>query len=857
MSPRSKYELSKLANRVFTNRDSAIAQFNNLRSFLLADSHKIWNIYGVGGQGKSALRNHFCRLLSSESSRQHQWGVVDFHQANLREPAAGLFQLRKSFSDNGKISFLGFDVAIAVYWEKAFPGEDISVKLKDLLSKNEDAIAGAVDAAPEWMGLAEELPSGIGLAVKLLNRFRQKARTTYAESIVEDLKGIESLGPHQLLLRLPSLFGNDLRRHREKTKLISLVFLDTFEDLTASGPITTRFADGSADAWVRELIAASPGVLFVVSGRDRLQWDTQYRKEWAGYLDDAYPLDGLDDKFANEYLEKIPIDNPDVRRAIIFAAKGQAFVGESNSQRNLRTALPFYLDLSVDTYLSIRASGREPQAADFGETHKDIFDRFLKHRTDAEKATLKILAAARSFDETLFVCLISKFFTGYPATEFAAMCGYSFVERGADGRYRLHALMQQHLYAELTDAQKVKVNEFLFGQFDSACVPSSVREIAPEHAFALNEAAHYRRTMSLEGFSQWIHERCDVFYKATQFAAIEPLFRLALEFDENSFGPEHPNVAIRLNNLAQLYQATNRLSEAEPLMKRALKIDENSFGPEHPRVAVQLNNLAQLYKATNRLAEAEPLMKRALTIDENSLGPEHPDVAIDLNNLAQLYQETNRLAEAEPLMKRALTIDENSFGPEHPDVAIDLSNLAALYHATNRLAEAEPLMKRALTIDENSFGPEHPHVAIDLNNLAQLYQATNRLAEAEPLMKRALTINENSFGPEHPKVAIRLNNLAQLYKATNRLAEAEPLMKRALKIDENSFGPEHPNVALRLNNLAQLYQATNRLAEAEPLLKRALTIHLASFGVEHPKTQIVLRNLNELQRLLAKDLGRK
>ena len=93
-----------------------------------------------------------------------------------------------------------------------------------------------------------------------------------------------------------------------------------------------------------------------------------------------------------------------------------------------------------------------------------------------------------------------------------------------------------------------------------------------------------------------------------------------------------------------LLQDTNRLAEAEPLMRRALTIDEQSYGPEHPHVAIDLNNLARLLQATNRLTEAEPLMRRALTIDEQSYGPEHPDVAIDLNNLAHLLQATNRLA---------------------------------------------------------------------------------------------------------------------------------------------------------------------------------------------------------------------
>ena len=41
-------------------------------------------------------------------------------------------------------------------------------------------------------------------------------------------------------------------------------------------------------------------------------------------------------------------------------------------------------------------------------------------------------------------------------------------------------------------------------------------------------------------------------------------------------GKSHPNVAIALNNLAQLLQATNRLAEAEPLMERVVSIFEIS-----------------------------------------------------------------------------------------------------------------------------------------------------------------------------------------------------------------------------------------------------------------------------------------
>jgi hypothetical protein len=51
-----------------------------------------------------------------------------------------------------------------------------------------------------------------------------------------------------------------------------------------------------------------------------------------------------------------------------------------------------------------------------------------------------------------------------------------------------------------------------------------------------------------------------------------------LAIDERSLGPNHPKVALRLNNLAQLLEETNRASEAGPLLRRARSIDGKSPG---------------------------------------------------------------------------------------------------------------------------------------------------------------------------------------------------------------------------------------------------------------------------------------
>ena len=77
-----------------------------------------------------------------------------------------------------------------------------------------------------------------------------------------------------------------------------------------------------------------------------------------------------------------------------------------------------------------------------------------------------------------------------------------------------------------------------------------------------------------------------------------------------------------------LYRATGRYAQAEPLFQRAIAIGEKTLGPEHPDLATGLNNLAGLYQDTGRYAQAEPLFQRAIAIagQEPAGGPSGPGV---------------------------------------------------------------------------------------------------------------------------------------------------------------------------------------------------------------------------------------
>ncbi len=79
-----------------------------------------------------------------------------------------------------------------------------------------------------------------------------------------------------------------------------------------------------------------------------------------------------------------------------------------------------------------------------------------------------------------------------------------------------------------------------------------------------------------------------------------------------------PDNPLYLNAAGRIFRVLGRYAEAEPLLQRSLAILEKALGPEHPDVANSLHNLAELYRAQGRYAEAEPLLQRLRTLSKKA-----------------------------------------------------------------------------------------------------------------------------------------------------------------------------------------------------------------------------------------------
>ena len=221
-------------------------------------------------------------------------------------------------------------------------------------------------------------------------------------------------------------------------------------------------------------------------------------------------------------------------------------------------------------------------------------------------------------------------------------------------------------------------------------------------AAALPQGVDEQASYVLDGLASYRHGAL------AAYAAARPLYERALAIREKVLGPEHPDTANSLNNLALLLKDQGELAAARPLTSARWRSARRCSAPSIPirRRASTISPSCCRTRAS--LRRRGRCIERALAIREKVLGPEHADTANSLNNLAFLLQPQGELAAARPLYERALAIREKVLGPEHPDTATSLNNLALLLHDQGELAAARPLFERALAIREKVLGPEHP-----------------------------------------------------------------------------------------------------------------------------------------------------
>ena len=84
---------------------------------------------------------------------------------------------------------------------------------------------------------------------------------------------------------------------------------------------------------------------------------------------------------------------------------------------------------------------------------------------------------------------------------------------------------------------------------------------------------------------------------------------------------------------AEQAAAAGNYSSAEELLREAAALQEQTLGPDHPDLANTLNNLGIVCEMTDNPIDAEHYFRRAYSIATAALSPDHPFVVTSSKNL--------------------------------------------------------------------------------------------------------------------------------------------------------------------------------------------------------------------------------
>jgi CHAT domain-containing protein/tetratricopeptide (TPR) repeat protein len=344
------------------------------------------------------------------------------------------------------------------------------------------------------------------------------------------------------------------------------------------------------------------------------------------------------------------------------------------------------------------------------------------------------------------------------------------------------------------------------------------------------------------------------------YSEADSLMTRILRVKEKALGPEHPDIALALDNLAGLREREWKHRETVPLRERALAIREKTLDPLHHDLAQSVMTLAHHYNHLGRYAEAEPLYKRALDLRIQIYEPHIEDseratkyLAQAYDNLGHLYLRQGRYTEADRSYREALEVRRAGYPPDHPSIGANLSYFGRVSWALGQLDEAEDFYRRGLELREKGLGPDHPDVAASKSSLAGVLEVQGKYREAEELYKEVLekrraALAREKSPPAHPGIAMGLHSLASVKAEQGMYAEAEGLYKEAIDVWQECFGFEHPRSVGTISDLAYNYMQMGRYDEAGAQYDRALDIAEEAYGEANPRIADILESTSLLAR---------
>jgi len=669
---------------IFVDREDAKRAFEKVALSIPTQGCLIHTWYGPGGQGKSALARELFRMSAAEAEPSYahlRRALVPLQDKPKTDPIFLLIWIRNAFAKTG-VSFPAFDLSLAIMWEKTRSGETFPTLENPWLHRAGSAMS---DALPDGVGLIREALEETAGTIPLLGFLAKrgtrwafdKGKKSWLEKTRPQLQAFYRDGAliedHEMPGRLPWMLAQDLNRHlKDHPKDRFVLLIDEYEGLIEGAGTGPRWQENVFDKYLRDFVKETDGLLLLIFSRERLHWEDH--PDWREDLEgNQHLLGGLPDEDAEEWLCKVPVDDAEIRTAMIEGARETA-----------APAAPVYALMLELQIIHWRQLGTKAVPADFNVSatsfearRLELVTRIMRGYGGPMQEALARLAVVQRFDRTAFEAVTREFNIPLADSAFDRIAALSMMSAGDEGWLTPHRAIADAIVEAEDPARLESSRAFLLSHFTDRAKPERILDVEETTLACLAEAARLKRAEGADGYVDWLNAADVQIHRARRDAFLERLWREALDMSLVSLGSDHPSTATGYNNIASNLNAQGRAAEAEPLLRKALEIRERVLGTDHPDTATSYNNVAANLHAQGRAAEAEPLLRKALDIRERVLGTDHPDTATSYNNVASNLDTQGRTAEAEPLLRKALEISERVLGTDHPTTRAIRANLEA------------------------------------------------------------------------------------------------------------------------------------------------------------------------------------
>jgi hypothetical protein len=428
---------------------------------LEAPRRNVLVFYGVGGIGKSTLSRGIAEHLGGDDGHAGDWpalgpeaGRVVPVRVDLSRDSGGDFEslmlaLRLAAAELGQ-PMPTFDIAFQRYWERNHPGEQLDeyLRRRTWFSRfpGTRSLSGQMQSALADVAQAVALPGtagalvgqGLRSLVRALREHRHQVRSLAECRRLADL--LEADADTEALSYYSHLLAWDLSRVPAKHRATLVVLLDTFEDV---GDRVHR----DLERLIQRVVWLMPNVLFVVTGRNRLQWDDpqlEGQLDWAG--PQFWPLlgGGAAEEPRQHTVGYLSAEDCETYLCERLTVAGRPLMGERT--RHMVTAnshgLPLYLDLAVMRFLDLhRRYGRAPEPHEFNLDFPALVARTFRGLTPSVRHVLRAVSLLDSFSVELAAAAAGLDHDA-PVLELVER-PFVDADPGATWPYRIHELVRE------------------------------------------------------------------------------------------------------------------------------------------------------------------------------------------------------------------------------------------------------------------------------------------------------------------------------------------------------------------------------------------------------------------------------